>query len=65
MDTINTQLSNIITNLINSRENIQQTLAVKMIKESMIKQEELTKKLLEGVEKVTPKNNNSTFEYKV
>lgn len=63
MDTLNAQISNATVNKINSAETIQQNIAIKMMKESMMRQQEQVVKLLEGSEKVTPKSSNSTFEY--
>jgi hypothetical protein len=63
MDTLNAQISNAVVNRINSGETIQQNIAIKMMKETMTSQKEMTKKLLEGGEKVEPKSSNSTFEY--
>lgn len=65
MDNFNNKITNTLYNRNNYSENIQFSIDLKVLKESISKQKELTEKILENNLKVTPKSINSTFEYKV
>jgi len=49
---------------INASENIQQNIAVKMMKETMMREQEMTDVLIESGKEAFVKGLNSTFEYK-
>jgi hypothetical protein len=53
-----------IPNRINSSENIEQSLAVKMMKETMMRDQEMSDVLIESGKQAFIKGLNSTFEYK-
>ena len=63
MDTVNAQISNAVVNRINSSETIQQNIAIKMMKETMQREQQIAETLIESGLKVPEKSMNATFEY--
>jgi hypothetical protein len=63
MDTLNNLSVNKMANSLNAGNNIQQTVAVKMLKDSMTQEKDLVKQIVNNSPKfVEPKSFDSTFE---
>lgn len=65
MDNFNNIITNSLYNRINYSENVQFNITIKVLKDSISKQKELTELILKENLRVSPKNINSTFEYKI
>ena len=64
-DSLHSMTVKSIPSRINSAENIQQSLAIKMAKESMMREQEMANLLIESGKQPFIKGLNSTFEYKI
>ena len=63
-DSLHSMAVKSIPNRINSAENVEQNLAIKMVKESMMREQEMANLLIESGKQAFIKGLNSTFEYK-
>jgi hypothetical protein len=63
MDSLNSLSVNKMASVLNSGSGVQQTIAIKMMKDTMTQQQDLVNKLVTNSPKVVePRTGNSTFE---
>ena len=63
LDTLHNIAARSIPSRITANENIQQNIAIKMMKETMMREKEMTDMLIESGKETFTKGLHSTFEY--
>jgi hypothetical protein len=63
LDTLNSIAARSIPTRITANENIQQSIAIKMMQETMMREKEMTDMLVESGKQTFAKGLHSTFEY--